>query len=617
MASWRLRSARPAALLVAAVLVVLVTGCATAPSGGAPQRLEGQSGQQQAYVQPLPPPAPRPYSWSATDVVLAFLAASANFELDPSAARRYLAPHVPLPWDAVPGQPPVVTVVNTHFLSTQIMGQHLTGGLPTETVTVRGERLASLSSRGDYLYQPGTESYTFQLGDYNGTWLIQQLPPSEPGQNQLLVTQPAFEEVFQPRNLYLFGPQSGESENYLVPDPVFVPLDAAATDATSLATELVQGLLVVPNSQATWLSTATYTAFPEGTTLAQHGVTISNMTARVSLEVPGASTPAELSQMYAELYETLTSSAYSVPAIVHNVQLVVNGKREDVGKGSAFVPAVGSTSASADVDSLYYATPDQVDDLIPAGTPGTAAKVMTPDVLSLRSAITAIAVSPGKNPELAVAVRDLNGCEVFVGRAGQATKFTSWPMTTTGGACRSLSWDSLGDLWMVVGSDIWVSQQNHDPVQVDPPTNEQITRVLALRVAPDGVRVALLVATKHGNKMLLAAVTYSTGNVGFESGRPVGTDVANPTAISWYKPDYLLALAGSKLYQVPLTGGTSQFLTPVPGGTVAISAAESNALAVRTAAGQIYTSLTPGDGWTPGIPGASVPGAEAGPDYPG
>ena len=608
MASWRLRSPRPAGGFAVALLVVLVSGCATAPSGGAPQRVEGQSGQQQSFVQPLPPPAPGTAPrWNATDVVLGFLSASADFELDPGAASRYLAPDETLPWNNVPGQPPVVTVVSTKFVSTQQIDQHLTGGLPTVTVTVTGKRLASLSNRGDYLYQPGTESYTFQLGDYNGRWLIQQLPGQEQGQNLLLLTEPAFDQVFQPRNLYFFGPQDGPSQDYLVPDPVFVPLEAAAaTDASSLGSELVQGLLKAPVSQPTWLSSATYTSFPAGTALARPGVTISNLTARVSLVVPGATTPAELSQMYAQLNETLTSSTYS-PAIAQHVQLVVNGKVEHVSMGSVSVPMVGSAQ-----DSLYYAGGGLVSDW----SQGTAARVDTPDALALGSDITAVAVSPGSNPELAVAVRYRQGCEVFVGRADQATKFTAWKLTSKGGACTSLSWDNGDDLWMVVGSDIWVwqlVQSGQDPMQVDAPTNVKFAQVLALRMAPDGVRAALLVHTSTGNEMLLAAVTYGTGSVTFGSGRPVGTDVQNPTSISWYKPDDLVALSGSNLFEVPLTGGPSSQLTYLPTGTVAIAAVGSGALAVRTNAGQLYTSTTPGGGWTP-IKGAL---AQAGPVYPG
>jgi hypothetical protein len=613
MASWRFGSALtpPAGAVVAALLVVLVSACATAPTGGAPQRVEGQSGQQQSFVAPLPPLPPGPSTrWTANNVVQGFLAASANFELDPEAAQKYLAPGVSLPWNTVPGQPPVVTVV-TDFEPSQSSGQRLTGGLPTESVTVTGERLASLSSRGDYLYQPGAEAYSFQLGNYDGKWLIQQLP-SQPGQNLLLLTETAFEEVFQPRNLYFFGPQDGPSENYLVPDPVYVPLEVAGTtDATSVATELVQGLLKVSTNQQTWLSSATYTAFPEGTALAGPGVTISDLTARVSLEVPGGATPAELSQMYAQLSETLTSSAYS-PAIVQHVQLVVNGKVEQVPTPPETVPAVGSPD-----DSLYYAAaPGVVGDWNSSGTP---AKVMTPDVLPPGATVTAMAVSPGRNPQLAVAVPFRRGCEVFVGSADDAARFSAWKLASTGGPCTSLSWYSGSDLWMVAGSGIWVLEKQSQPtqiptlMQVNPPANVPGGQVLELRIAPDGVRAAFLVHTSGGNQMWLAAVTFATGSVTFGSGRPVGTDVVNPTAISWYKPDDLIALADSNLWEVPLTGGLKQQLTNVPAGTVAISAAGSNELAIRTAAGQLETSPTPGAGWTAQV----LTGVEAGPVYPG
>jgi hypothetical protein len=603
------------ALVGAGVLIALVSGCATVPSGG-PQPLVDQSGQQQVFEQPVPPPRPGP-NWTPEQVVNGFLAASASFAIDPAAARQYLAPtRRAQQWMRNLSQsPPVVTIVTS--IPRAVGGGGTTheringGSAPTAAVDITIERIASLSVGGSYQYEQGPASYRFVLGLYHGTWLIGQLP----GDNLLLLTQTAFEQVFQPRDLYFFGPQDGPSQDYLVPDPVFVPLQdpAAAANSTTLADDLVRGLLVANDGQQqTWLSTATYTAFPANTTVANPGgVTISGLTARVSLAVPGAVTPAQISQMYTQLRETLTSSTYS-PQLVSHVELVVNGKlQHPQALTGVAVPSVGGPR-----EPLYFGDPGLV-----AESTGPTPRIVTPAQLPPGTPTDAVAVSAGSRPQLALAVptRNRQGCTVYVGTAGQSAGFTSYQLSRSGGPCTSVSWDSLSwntgpDLWAVSGSDIWVIEPGQAPMAVQSPVSGAI---LALRLAPDGVRAALLVQTASGGtQILLAAVTYGTGTVSFGSYLPVSGGLSNPNAIAWYTADDLLAVSNSELYEVPLTGAASQELAGVPYRTVAITTQGwPDTVAVRTAGGVIYTASAPNYAWTPLLPGNSVP-ADAGPAYP-
>ena len=84
-------SRRVCLTLLAAGLVAVASGCATAPVGGSVQPLPGSSGEPQAFVQPLPPPPPGANlrQWDRENVVLGFLHASASFALDPAAAQRF------------------------------------------------------------------------------------------------------------------------------------------------------------------------------------------------------------------------------------------------------------------------------------------------------------------------------------------------------------------------------------------------------------------------------------------------------------------------------------------------------------------------------------------------
>ena len=95
----------------------------------------------------------------------------------------------------------------------------------------------------------------------NGQWRI-----VDPPQRRLL-SKSAFLRVYQPRNLYFFG-----AGGVLVPDPVFVPLQATTT---GLATDLVKALRQRPLS---YLSGVTKTDLPRRTTLV----------GQVKIEGPGA-----------------------------------------------------------------------------------------------------------------------------------------------------------------------------------------------------------------------------------------------------------------------------------------------------------------------------------------
>ena len=72
-----------------------------------------------------------------------------------------------------------------------------------------------------------------------------------------------------------------------------------------------------------------------------------------------------------------------------------------------------------------------------------------------------------------------------------------------------------------------------------PPGIQQIT---AFRVAPDGVRVALIVSTRSGPRVLLAAVVHSGDQVTLASAGQLGADLAQPTSLSWYDADHLLVV---------------------------------------------------------------------------
>jgi Lipoprotein LpqB beta-propeller domain/Sporulation and spore germination len=559
--------------------------------------MPGASGQPQAFVQPLPPSAPAP-KWTAQEVVLGFLHASASFALDPKAVRAYLAPEVT--WHPTGGVTVIRLIPNSVPTVTTPHGL----GVSVDKVTVVGQPIATLSATGQYSYQSGAPARTFTFtlvkSGPDGPWLIETLPTG----THLLLTQSDFEQVFEPQNLYFF---SQLVPGDLVPDPVYVPVQGAdGALNTNVASDLVRGLL---RGGGEWLSGATQTAFPDGTKLLGP-VMISNQTAVVDLGGAAAhADQGQLEAMYEQLYQTLTYYAYA-PAVAASVQLEIDGQAESLSGSGYVVP--GRTPASSALGSqLYVADNGVVYDL----QPKNIERVPFPQ-LGGQGRITAVAattVDSNKSPlpVVATAVQPLGrGCAVDVATTGQSN-FRTYVISTTGGPCTTLSWDSNGDLWAMTGASIWVVQPENQPVQVTVPPGLQQSladgsaHLAGFQMAPDGLRAAMLIQAGGHSQLYVAAMRIAQSAITFGSAFPVGTDLPNqgPTAFSWNGTYYLLAIDGSTLYQVPLIGTSTPVSTTVPAGAVTLSAAGAQTetpteLAVATNTGRIATSVSPYNNWT-------------------
>jgi lipoprotein LpqB-like beta-propeller protein len=154
--------------------------------------------------------------------------------------------------------------------------------------------------------------------------------------------------------------------------------------------------------------------------------------------------------------------------------------------------------------------------------------------------------------------------------------------------CSSLSWDGLGYLWVTANS----RTQSHllvlhaagatplakaSLVAVVVPWRPS-TQITTLRVAPDGVRVAMVVGNGVGKRILLAAISRNdlfTWIAQTQQTLRVGSDIPNPVALTWLDPDHLLVLSHSggltHMFEVPLNGGESTEI-PAPRGLTSVAA---------------------------------------------
>ncbi len=601
-------------LAAALVSLTLAAGCADVPTSGLLQHTAlpagsggGQSGSDCCgLIMRAPGPG-----WGPSQIVLNFLVASASFNNSHAIARQYLTRAASRSWQPGPGpavtviaQPPRITSSQTPFGS-----QH------TAVVDISAQELGQVSASGQYDPAAGgraqlNQAFTLQLVDRQ--WRITTLPSSGVNQpsSELLLTKDLFQLAYQPRNLYYLNP-AGKGRD-LVPDPVFVPVDSADP-----AADLVRALLVSPQG---WLG-AVLSAFPPAATLRRPvEILPGSRTAVVDLSLPkSATSEASLAGMAAQLVWTLTSSSYGFTAI-QAVKLEV--------KDHVWTPP-GATSAVLSRSNYpqpaleppkpghpYFLGSNGAARVIgrqgSSAVPGQAGTGQIP--------LTSIAVSPDQRY-----LAGIGGSTLYTSSLAAAAKphasATARALQTrmSDTSVTSLSWDRYDNLWAAGTSGgkprVWMlAASGGKPVSVGLPAH--VRSVTALRVAPDGVRVAMIAKVSTGSgtgpqtEVLLGAIVQADNQVTLSSAGQIGADLATPSALTWYDADHLLvvneAASGPALEVVPVDGDRSSYQNIEPGMTSIAAAGPDNSLFAGLQGGHLARSVGLGELWTQFASGRAV-----------
>jgi hypothetical protein len=578
-------------------LAVLAGGCATVPTTGQALPItEPSDAANQGADFPQLIPAPPGKGWGPRKIVTGFLAASASFAGNHSVARQYLVPKQARSWD--PGWAVTVVTAQPRVSPGRTPpNQKVTGQrIPPKSANffVSGLELAALNTSGQYEPVPTSSSLRtrvpFTLVKVHGQWRITNPP------RRLLLSDLEFHRVYQPRDLYYFAPGS----NTLVPDPVFVPLQAAATD---LATGLVTALRQQPTG---WLAIATETRFPARAKL-NGPVRIEGTAAIVNLGGAAATADtATLNAMAAQLVWTLTSPSYG-PSALTSVRFEVNGQpapgvsASGVEVRSSYQTEVPATSSAA---ALYFVGPTGEVQRLPAtGTAKPAAVPGAAGTGEIAMNPIAVAPSPPPQPPRYAAGISRDGRTVSIAALTKGAAPRSW---RPGGVASSLSWDPEGELWVATSKGIWVLRPGSQvPRAVDFPLAPG-DRVTALRVAPDGVRLAMIVQSGKTSQVMVGAIARTNGIPSVGVPVAIGAGVVAPSALSWYDADDLAVLsqagsAAATIRQVPVNGGLPETI-----------GSERRAISLATAGSQIVAGLPGGrlvtfipstDNWKPLPPG--------------
>ena len=538
---------------------------------------QGPGAQSQRYQQFYPQPPG--VGDKPQEIVDGFLTASASLANGQQIAREYLTPQASRRWN--PNWSATVYSNGPSVTQTVFPAKN------QAQVTVTGNVQAILTGYGSYAITQAKEqgvTPTFSLvKNNNGQWRISYAPP------ELLLTSELFKDDYQLRNLYFFDPTG----KFLVPDPVYVPLEATPSD---LMNGLVHDLITPLHD---WLSRgATKTAFPPGTV--QLGdVTLDGGTATVNLggAITKSPNPTVMQQVSSQLWWTLTSSAQA-PA-VQTVQVNLNNKPwipansggNPVQHQAAYNPPTGAGSI------FYYL--DATGNLW--SRDGASAQPVK--VSHIGTGYSQIAVSPNRR-----FVAALSDGSLFIGPMGGKLS------RRDGAGYTTMSWDPGSNLWATTGDQVVMlrgaanpAQPLGQPVDVTMYYSDGTTPVdgpfTSLRVAPDGVRVALII----GDATLYFGAIASQQGV-----RPGQTNIkivflpfsaAAPgtgtfSAVTWYGPDNVITLGGpgSVLTEYPVDGGSATSIT-AESRMQSISASWKSALLAGLPKGGMSADASLGGSW--------------------
>jgi len=602
-------------LVVALAALTTVAGCAEVPISGPLQstKLPATAGGQQQGTRccgPIMSP-PQP-GWSPSQIVTNFIVASSDFTENHAIARQYLTGGASASWQPGPG-PAVTVIASAPQVSPELPPQ--LNSQKTEVVEITAKELGAVNSTGQYIPAPdGQKPLTqwFGLKMVGRQWRIDSLPGAGRVSRELLLSKDFFQLAYQPRNLYYFDP----AYKNLVPDPVFLPVNTADP-----ATVLVNALLAEPQG---WLESAAYSGFPAGSRSVRVQIPPGSKTAIVDLSMPRtAADRATLAEMSAQLVWTLTSTSYGSRTI-QAVKLDVNGRAwKPPGSASAVQdrgdypqPCLQPPSGH---QSLYFLTASGAARVLPARS--TSSQPVPGQAGTSELPLSSIAISPSQR--YLAGTGPAAGGTVYVSDLAAAAQphasesARALHARLTGMKVSAASWDHQDNLW-VAGSIHgrpavrMLPGKGGAPLIVTlPPGIQQIT---AFRVAPDGVRVALIVSTRAGQHVLLAAVVHSGNQVSLAGAGTLGADLTQPTALSWYDADHLLVVdqadSGPQLFEVPVNGDRSTFQSIEPGMVSITTAGPHNNLFASLQTGQLARSSGLGELWSTPLLGrdATYPG---------
>lgn len=580
---------------------VLLAGCASMPDSGDMRAVESMPRQDaKVRVFALPPAEDA----EPQEIVRGFLEALTSDDPNYETARKYLTGGALKTWD--PGD------------STTVLDE-----APTAYTMVTGERPEAdeygfeLSGKnvarvdGQHAYRPTSGEYRKSVHlmrvKKTGQWRIDALPPG------VVLGRSDFERNYKSINKYYFTSAAQSGEPGTVADPVYV------RSQVDPVTQVVRDLLKGPTS---WLDPVARTSFPSGAALLK-GTKALTPDDQNRLVVPLNKKADRVSdsrcrEMAAQLLFTLQDY---MPTGVDEVELQGATGASLCLLGENEVGEIASHGRSRSAGYEYLIDGDhklvRLSERDPVTTPSPVPGELGAGEKQLRSA----AVSRGEDRAAGVSA---DGSELYVAPLTEGGTLGE-PVLRSGGATAkdrltTPSWDGRGDLWVADRNPekprlLVLADGMGEPLEVRTPHLDG--RIEAVRVAADGVRVALILENKGRRALYIGRIERDADaestTVSIVELRSVTPDLEDVTAMSW-AGDSQLVVVGRE------AGGVQQMRyvrvdgSPIPGvgpsaltGVEEIAASEDERKPLVAHSAEGIVRLSPGQQWQTVVKEGSAP----------
>lgn len=469
--------------------VLLLSGCASMPSGGEVRKVgDGQRADADSQVRVFGiPPGP---GETASEIVSGFLEATTSSEEDFATAKKYLSKDLQKRWNPLAK----ITVYSGVLQSQDDAGTNRREGWAK--VALSGTKAAVVDTK--HTYQPDQTAFdtSFHLTRENNEWRIDELDDG------LVLSESDFQRIYHSANMYYFADLGSDAQRYgstletLVADPVYLRNQTDSLAAT------VSALLGGPTD---WLDPVAYTAAPAGVRLydkgPDHGVTLDDsqhLKVRLDHAADGLRGQ-RCTGLAAQLFATVQAQASA--KLTSAEILRADGSRACV-LPSARARSYGPENLVGSAGGQYFISDDAQHRLMELSAESTQANAVTGPFGVNKPDLRSAAVS--RDGRTAAGVRT-GGRQMVVGSLVDDRPLG--PPVVTSAVRNGLSapsWDGFGDLWVAdrdptAAKLLMLRNGGGSPAEVSVP--EIDGRVESLRVASDGVRIALVVA-KDGHTML-------------------------------------------------------------------------------------------------------------------
>jgi hypothetical protein len=492
-------------------MAVGLSGCAGVPSGGEPvvvRRIPPAGSVQDESDVALQPWGPLPGA-GPEQLVRGFLDAAVSSDDRHGIARSFLTPTAARTWE--------------DDETVQVFRLGPVTAVGRDVVRVTGTMVGSVGVDGSFTPAGGVLNLTYHVVEIDGSWRIANPPPG------LMLTYNYFSLVYVPYSVYFLTPDGSR----LVPDLRY--LEKSLGNARR--SRLVRLLLGGPSD---WLTPGVRTSVPPGTRLRGNVVQDGDV---FVVDLTGE----------AELASLLDRGRLSAQLVWTLRQFPITGVRIQVEGRPLDVPGVGelqeteqwagyNPAAPERGTSAYYVSGGAVrllrgsEDIAPIALGGAQGKtgVISAGASVDNSRLAVVKAAPGGGQELLLG--PLAGPLVSRLRARQISRPT---------------WGSSSDRVLVVLDGTALATVSVDgeltPAKAQIPRGHSAGReqIVAVRLAPDGVRAAMVVGSGEGARLLTGVLVADAVGSSVLNLRSVVTDVAGMTDVGWAKETGLFTIGRS------------------------------------------------------------------------